>query len=90
MSSDNHDEQIAILTNVTRLQIPQGQQSKFKIKLSAQPEGKTYVAVNRTGGDAGVEIVSANPLKFTKRNYNKWKTVTLAAELDEVDGDGIG
>lgn len=65
MVSESDAENAAILTDVNYLQVPQGQRAYFKVKLSAPPEnGKLAVAVARTSGTEGIDVLSGTPLSF--------------------------
>lgn len=73
---------VAIQTSVTGLQVPEGGQASFNVKLSARPKTDVTVTVARTAGDADISVASGSSLTIKKRNYNQWHTVTLSAAED--------
>ncbi len=78
-----------IVLSVDSLSVPEGGQTTFNVKLSAPPrKEKVELKVKRVSGDRSVRVVAGEELKFTARNYNQWKTVTLAAREDDDSTDG--
>ena len=69
---------IAIVTNVDSLQVPEGGQATFNVRLAAKPSSTVRVTVAITG-DSNITVVSGASLIFNKNQYNQGKTVTLAA-----------
>ena len=76
---------VHIQTSVSSLQVPEGGEAKFNVRLSRRPERSVTVRVTRTEGDSNISVASGASLYFTRSDYSQWKTVTLAAAQD---GDG--
>nr|WP_231895576.1 nickel-dependent hydrogenase large subunit [Halodesulfovibrio spirochaetisodalis] len=73
---------IAIVTSVSNLDINEGQQASFQVKLAERPASDVSISVNRTSGDADLSVVSGATFTISRRNYNTWHTVTIAAAED--------
>lgn len=86
-SSDGGDP-IAIITSSASIQVPEGGRATFNVKLSAKPGKTVRVSVARVAGDADITVASSATLSFNKRDYNQWKTVTLAAAQDGDTDNG--
>lgn len=78
---------VSIITSISTLEIPEGGQASFNVKLAAMPREDIEINVVIAEGDSDIRIVSGEKLKISKKNYNNWYTVTLAAALD---GDTVG
>jgi len=84
---ENHD--VAIVTSAPVLDVPEGGTATFNVKLSGRPEKKRVkVSVARLTGDPDITVASGSVLKFRRKNYNKWKTVTLASAQDSDSNNG--
>ena len=66
----------------TSLTVPEGGTATYRVKLTAEPSGDTWVGIGRTGGDSDL-VASPAELAFTTGNWNDWKTVTLTAKEDD-------
>ena len=78
-----------IITSVSTLQVPEGGQSTFNVKLSSRPRKRSVeVKVERISGDASIGVSSGQLINFSRRNYNQWQTVTLTASEDNDHTDG--
>ena len=78
-----------IITSVSTLNVPEGGQAAFNVKLSSRPSEKTtVVTAQRTSGDSSISIPSGTSLSFTRSNYNSWQTIILAAAEDSDSSDG--
>ncbi|MDJ0781275.1 MAG: nickel-dependent hydrogenase large subunit [Desulfosarcinaceae bacterium] len=72
-----------ILTSTSRVEVPEGGKATFNVRLSARPaERRTIVRIRRINGDGDVSLASKSRLRFTRRNYRRWQTVTLQAAQD--------
>jgi hypothetical protein len=78
---------ILIQTSVSSLQVPEGGQASFNVRLSRRPKRSATVSVTKTEGDSNISVASGASLYFTRWDYSQWKTVTLAAAVDP-DGGG--
>lgn len=87
MTMPKNENAIAIVTSVSGLEIPEGGQATFNIKLSARPAADVTINAVRSAGDADINVISGSSLKIRKRDYNKWHTITLSAV---EDGDSAG
>lgn len=80
---------IRIITSISTIQVPEGGQATFNVRLATRPSDRQVeISVARTGGDDSVRIASGDRLTFTRRNFNRWQTVTLSAVEDENRTDG--
>ena len=69
-----------IVTSVSTVQVPEGGQVTFNVKLSSRPsDRRVEVKVKRISGDESIRVSSGEELKFSRRDYRRWKTVTLTA-----------
>jgi [NiFe] hydrogenase large subunit len=79
---------ILIQTSVSSLQVPEGGQASFNVRLSRRPKRSATVSVTKTEGDSNISVASGASLYFTRWDYSQWKTVTLAAAVDPDGGNG--
>ena len=79
---------VNIQTDVSTLQIREGGQASFQVRLAARPEESVTVRVRRGSGDTSLSVVSGASLSFSRRNYSTWQTVTLRASEDADGGNG--
>ena len=78
-----------VVLSVAGLAVPEGGQATFNVKLSSRPVvRKVVIKVTRISGDTDLHVVSGAELEFRARNYNQWKTVTVAAGEDADGSDG--
>ena len=73
------------------LDVAEGGDATYKVRLDAQPAGTVTVAVARkaTGSqDADLSVKSGSSLRFTTGNWSTGQTVTLAAARDDDHADG--
>jgi [NiFe] hydrogenase large subunit len=73
---------VAIKTDVSNLQIQEGGQASFQVRLASQPKESVTVSVKRESGDSSLSVVSGASLSFSRKNYGQWQTVTLRASED--------
>lgn len=78
-----------IVTSVSTVQVPKGGQVTFDVRLSSRPrDRRVEVKVKRISGDESIRVSSGEELRFSRRDYNQWKTVTLTATEDDDRTDG--
>ena len=78
-----------IVTSVSTVQVPEGGQVIFNVRLSSRPrDRRVEVNVKRISGDESIKVSSGEELRFTRRDYRRWQTVTLTAsgDSDQVNG----
>lgn len=81
---------IRIITSVSTIDVPEGGQATFNVKLSRRPrEDRVEVRVARIDGDQSLQIAAGGQLTFTQRNFNRWQTVSLKAVEDQDRSDGM-
>jgi [NiFe] hydrogenase large subunit len=78
-----------IITSVSSVQVPEGGQATFNVRLSSRPRKRSIeINIERVSGDSSIEISSAREMAFSRRNYNQWQTVTMVAAEDGDHTDG--
>ncbi|WP_372677030.1 nickel-dependent hydrogenase large subunit [Desulfosarcina sp.] len=78
-----------IITSVNSIQVPEGGQATFNVRLSSRPRKRSLeVNVEQVSGDENIEVSSGREMTFSRRNYNQWQTVTLAASEDSDHANG--
>ncbi len=78
-----------IVISVSTVQVPEGGRATFEVKLSSRPsKEEVEVKVERISGDESIRISSGKEMKFSRSNYNQWKTVTLSASEDSDRANG--
>lgn len=90
-ASDESDDEVSVAIEVstTAVQVPEGGQAAFNVRLSQRPEARTVtVNVSRVSGDADINISSGQSLTFRRNRFNQWKTVTLTAAEDGDPSNG--
>jgi len=76
---------VAIVVEPSSVSVPEGATATFRVKLSAQPTGITYIMVERTAGDTNITVIGGVRLTFSTSGSAVWdnyQTVTLAAAQD--------
>jgi len=73
----------AILTSSDNVQVPEGGQAVFYVRLSEFPPSDVTVTISRESGDADITIVSQTQLTFSTTSGKDNQAVTLAAAWDE-------
>ncbi len=76
------DDELAIVTSVTSVTVPEAGQATFGVKLGAQPPGDVSVGVAHIAGDPSIRVLSGANLTFTTSNWSAYQSVTLAADDD--------
>jgi [NiFe] hydrogenase large subunit len=78
-----------VITSVSTIQVPEGEKATFNLRLSSRPRQKVIeVKVKRVSGDENIKILSGEEIKFSKKNYNQWQTVTLISTEDNDSVNG--
>lgn len=72
---------ISILTSLSTLRVPEGEESSFTVKLSQRPDQPVTVRVARTEGSA-VLVPKTTSIKFDTQNWSTAKRVVVKALLD--------
>ncbi len=73
---------ISILTNVNRLEVPEGGTGSFTVTLSERPATRVTVKVSRSNGSATL-VPKTTSLAFDAKNWSKPKSVVIAALADQ-------
>ncbi len=73
---------VAILTDVTSLNVPEGGTAIFRVKLSSRPTESKTVTVVRSSGSANISISSGSSLSFSTANWDSYQDVIIAAAED--------
>ena len=63
--------------------VREGGEGRFFVRLAGAPTGNVAVAVARSGGDASLTVQQGAARSFTPLNWNQWQMVTLAQAADE-------
>ncbi len=67
----------------SEVNVREGGEGRFYVRLAGAPEGTVNVVVERLQGDGDVWITGGSVRTFTPANWNVWQPVTLAAGTDE-------
>ncbi|MGD9780799.1 MAG: MBG domain-containing protein [Kiritimatiellia bacterium] len=86
-ATNTFDVRLALVLNRASLNVREGSEARFFVRLDAAPASDVEVAVERSAGDAGLAVQSPDPLVFTPANWSAWKPVTLEAAEDGNAGD---
>ncbi len=78
----------AILTSSDNVQVPEGGQAVFYVRLSEFPPSNVTLTISKESGDENITIVSGSSLLFTPTNGTGNQAVTLAAAWDEDADNG--
>lgn len=79
---------VAIITSVSSLDVAEGQQASFQVRLAERPSSDVTVTVAKTGGDSSISVLSGASIAIQRRQFNNWHTVTLAAAEDSDSLNG--
>ena len=77
------DDDLAIVTNVATLSVPEGGKAGLYVSLHGQPAVGMNVSVNRISGDTDIMISSGSLLTFTPADWNVPQLVVLSAQEDK-------
>jgi len=92
MSYDEENNYAAILTSVNGISVPEGGRATFNVRLSGPPpKGIAKVSVVPSDGGADINVIIGNELIFKRKDFDQWRTVTLAAtpDSDNINGQTI-
>ena len=91
-ATEADDDSPALVLSATTLQVAEGGQRSYGVKLATLPTGEVAVAVARkAGGDAHLSVASGASLTFSTGNWNVNQTVTIQAgeDADSTDGTAV-
>lgn len=88
MPQNNTPTPVAIITSVSSLDIAEGQQANFQVRLAERPSGDVTVTVSKTGGDSSISVSSGATIAIPRRQFNNWHTITLTAAEDSDSLNG--
>ena len=74
---------LAPVISQTNVNVREGGEGRFFVRLNRDPGRNVAVAVARTGGDGSVTIQSGAVRTFNSSCWNDWQAVTLIAPQDE-------
>ncbi len=80
-------EHVRPMLSQTDVNVREGGEGRFFIRLNKDPAGTVYVNVSRSAGDASLSIQAGAIRIFSSANWSTWQTVTLA-QADDVNADG--
>ena len=86
------DDVVRIVAETDSVEVVEGSEATFQVKLSADPQGNLSVNVARRSGDADIRIVGAPlALEFDSTNWDAYQTVELTAveDADELNGTAV-
>lgn len=80
---------IILMTDKDEVEVPEGGEADFQVKLSGKPTSDVYVTVNKIDGDEDISVKEGSELTFTPDNWNIWQIVVLEAVEDDdcIDGE---
>ncbi|MFP2908121.1 PQQ-dependent sugar dehydrogenase, partial [Pyxidicoccus sp. 3LFB2] len=78
-----------LVLSSTRVVVPENNTATFDVSLSKRPSGSVTVNVARTSGDGDITVQDGAALAFTVSNWNTPRTVTLRADSDADNQDGV-
>jgi hypothetical protein len=67
--------------------VREGGEGRFFVRLAAAPTGTVVVGVSRSGGDTNLTVKSGSARVFTPTTWSTWQAVTLAAAEDGNTAD---
>ncbi len=71
-----------IETSVDSLNVPEGSNNTFTVRLKIQPDASITVDVSRVSGDTSLSVSGGSSMIFTTNNWGSWQTVTVSADSD--------
>ena len=74
---------LCLVVSQTRVNVREGGEGRFFVRLNMDPGGSKAVALARVAGDAGIAIQSRTNWTFNSANWNVWQPVTLTAAADD-------
>jgi len=77
---DNDTLSFVIENNITSINVPEGGNNTFGIKLSNQPSNDINVSIT-VSGDSDISV-SPSSITFTPTNWNIYQTITISAAED--------
>ncbi len=80
--------QQALVVNPTALNVPEGGNNTFAVRLQAQPSANVTVTSTAGAGDANVTVSTGGTLTFTPSNWQTPQNVTLSAAEDADTTNG--
>jgi len=85
------DDIVALIVSPYFMQIPEGSNQTFTVRLSAIPLDNSTVLVTRVSGDTNLSVVSGSSLVFSSGDWqvDQTTTVACAADADHKNGDAI-
>ena len=89
MATEQDNDSPGIVLSTEDLQVPEGGDATYTVKLATEPSGSVTVAVTRSG-DINLSA-SPSPLTFTTTTWNTAQTVTVSAtqDVDIADGSAV-
>ena len=89
--TEEDDDTVAPLTFPKFLEIPEGSNATFAVKLSAIPLNSFTVLVSKVSGDANLSITPNIELTFEPDNWdtNQYVSITASEDPDKKNGDAI-
>ncbi len=76
------DGSVAIITDLSAVNVSEGSTSTFDVKLSLPPTASVTVNTARVSGDTDISVTHGADLTFTTNNWSIYQTVTLSAAED--------
>ncbi len=73
--------------NRADVNVREGGEGRFFVRLDGQPTGTVVVGVSRSGGDTNLWVKGGATRTFKPTNWSAWQAVTLAAGADGNAGD---
>ena len=67
------DDNVAIVSDVNSLDVPENSTATFQVKLGAQPIENVNVAVAKSAGGADISVTGGAALTFTTANWNTYQ-----------------
>ena len=74
---------LCVVLSKTNVNVREGGEGRFFVKLNSAPAAPVLVTVGRAAGDEGLAVRSGAARSFHAGNWNAWQVVTLAAGDDE-------
>lgn len=81
----------AIVSDVSRITVPEEGKATVRIRLAAMPDGSYTVTTARAEGDPDLGVQSGATLVFTPANWNAYQSLTISAarDSDRVHGQAV-